>query len=329
MQNKKYLTAFIIVVLMLTTTMAFAQRPGLTGASFLKIGVGARHVALGSAVTTISGDPSMMFWNPAGIYSEKTNISLNHNEWLLAMTHEALAATHNFEGIGTVGIGVIYLGEGDITANRDIAPTPGTADRQADQATGSTYSFYDLAVNLAVSRKFTDKLMLGASIKLIREKIDDLDATSIAGDFGVIYNTGWKSLTFGARLSNLGGDLKYYQFGAPIPLFFSIGASFAIADQQDNKLTAYLDATKPQDNEQLYFGGLEWKVLERLSVRGGYKFNFSGARDQFDVENTDEGASFGAGLIIPWSGADMGIDYTYTDFNILDATHRFSFTASF
>ncbi|MCG8603599.1 PorV/PorQ family protein [bacterium] len=329
MQPKKYLSAYIMLVIMLSSAMAFAQRPGLTGASFLKIGVGARHVGLGSAVTTISGDPTMMFWNPAGINSEKTNISLSHNEWLLALTHEAFAATFHLDGIGTIGAGLIYIGEGDIVANRDIAPTAGTSNLQADQATGATYSFYDLAVNISLARQFTDKLTLGASLKLIREKIDDLSANSIAGDFGVIYNTGWNNLTFGARLTNLGGDLEYFQFGAPIPLTFAIGASFAIANEQDNRLTAYLDATKPQDNRQLYFGGLEWEVLEKISVRGGYKFGLSGTEDSFNIENSDEGASFGAGLVVPWSGANMHLDYAFTDFGILNDTHRFSFTVSF
>lgn len=331
MQNRKYLSAFIPVILILSAAIAFAgtRKTGLTGASFLKIGVGARQIALGSAVTTISGDPTMMFWNPAGIYSETTNISFSHNEWLLALTQEAFAASYYLKGIGTIGAGIIYIGEGDITANRDVAPTPDLADRQADTATGDTYSFYDLAVNISLARRFTDKLLLGASVKLIREKIDDLDATSIAGDFGVIYNTGWKNLKFGARLTNLGGDLEYFEFGAPIPLTFSMGASIAIANEKDNRLTAYLDATKPQDNPQLYFGGLEWQILEKLSLRGGYKFGLSGSEDSFKIENTDEGASFGAGLVIPWSDANLLLDYTYTDFNILDNTHRFSFTVSF
>ncbi len=329
MQPKKVLSAYIIVAIMLSATMAFAQRPGLTGASFLKIGVGARHVGLGSAVTTVSGDPTMMFWNPAGISSEKTNISLSHNEWLLALTHEALAATFHVDGIGTIGAGLIYIGEGDIIANRDVAPTAGTSNLQADQATGATYSFYDLALNVSIARQFTDKLTLGASLKLIKEKIDDLSATAIAGDFGVIYNTGWNGLTFGARLTNLGGDLEYFQFGAPIPITFSMGASIALAEEEDNKVVAFIDATKPQDNRQLYFGGLEWQVLQKLSLRGGYKFNLSGTEDSFNISNTDEGATFGAGLVIPWSEADMHLDYAYTDFGILNDAHRFSFTISF
>ena len=64
-------------------------------------------------------------------------------------------------------------------------------------------------------------------------------------------------------------------------------------------------------------------------MRGGYKFGLSGTKDSFNIENTDEGATFGAGLVIPWSDANMSIDYAFTDFGILDDTHRFSFTVSF
>ena len=46
---------------------AQVRKAGLTGASFLKIGVGARAVALGSSYTTIRGDVNQMFWNPAGM----------------------------------------------------------------------------------------------------------------------------------------------------------------------------------------------------------------------------------------------------------------------
>lgn len=333
MLNIKKISTITVAVALLLATTAFAgnRKTGINGATFLKIGVGAKQVALGSAVTTLSGDPHMMFWNPAGIVSEngKTGLAVSHNEWLLAMNHDAFALTHKFEGIGTIGLGLIYVGLSDITADRDIAPTPETRDLQADQATSATYDFYDLAVNLTVAHQFTDKLTLGASIKFIREKIDDQGANSIAGDFGVIYRTGFRDLTLGARMNNLGGDIQYYSISAPIPLQFSIGASMTLAGEKDSKLIGYVDATKPQDNPQLYFGGLEWRLIDKLSLRGGYKFGYAGARDKFDIKITDEGASFGGGLVIPWSNATLHIDYAFSQFRILDDTHRFSFYIEF
>ena len=335
MNKYRMIAAGVLAIAMLFAATGFAQqgKTGINGATFLKIGVGARQVALGSAVTTLSGDPNQMFWNPAGIALEdsKTSISLNHNEWLLTMNHDALAFAHDVKGVGTIGVGIIYVGLSDIVANRDVAPIPELESRQADKATGATYSFYNMALNLTLSHKFTDKLALGASLKFIREKIDDQGANSIAGDFGVVYNTGWNDLTLGATLMNLGGDMVYYNsdFGAPIPLTFAMGASFTIAKQENSQIRGLLDLTKRQDSEQLYFTGMEWNLMKRLALRGGYKFNFSGKKDALGIKDTDEGFSMGAGLKLPISGTEFVIDYAYTDFDILDNTHRFTLYVNF
>lgn len=334
MQKRAYITATLTIIALVfgMSVMSFAQRKtGLNGATFLKIGVGARQVALGAAVTTLqNGGPNMVFWNPAGIATiEGTSVALNHSQWLLTMDHNALAITHNLGGIGVIGAGLIHIGMSDIVADRDVAPTPDLEPRQADKATGATFNFYDLAVNLSWARRFSDKLSLGASVKLIREKIDDQDANSIAGDFGVTYNVGWRGLVFGAAMTNLGSDLKYYQSGAPIPLTFSIGASIDLAKQENTAVVAMFDATKRQDSEQLYFGGLEFSVLEQFQLRGGYKFGLSGTKDDFDIDTTDEGTSFGGGLKLDWGGTKVYLDYAFTEFNLLDNTHRFSLYINF
>lgn len=333
MQKRTYITASLTILLVLgMSVMGFAQRKtGLNGATFLKIGVGARQIALGAAATTLqNGGPNMMFWNPAGIAGKSgTSIALNHSQWLLEMDHNAFAITHSLSDIGVIGVGLIHVGMGDIIADRDVAPTPELEPRQADKATGSTFSFYDMAVNVSFARQFSDKLSLGASLKLIREKIDDQDANSIAADVGVTYNVGWRGLVFGAAMTNLGGDLTYYQSGAPIPLTFSIGASVNLAEQENSVVVAMLDATKRQDSEQLYFGGMEWSILDQFQIRGGYKIGFSGSKDDFDVATTDEGLSFGGGVNFDWGGSNLQLDYAFTEFNLLDNTHRFSLSLNF
>ena len=57
----------LLVLLLAQTGVAQNRKAGLTGAAFLKVGVGARNVALGTAVTALSGDVTQMFYNPAGI----------------------------------------------------------------------------------------------------------------------------------------------------------------------------------------------------------------------------------------------------------------------
>ena len=333
MQKRTYITASLTILLVLgMSVMGFAQRKtGLNGATFLKIGVGARQIALGATATTLqNGGPNMMFWNPAGIAgTEGTSIALNHNRWLLEMDHNAFAVTHSLGEAGVIGVGLIHIGLGDIVADRDVAPTADLEPRQADKATSSTFSFYDMAVNVSWARQFSDKLALGASIKMIREKIDDQDASSIAGDFGVTYNVGWRGLVFGAAMTNLGGDLTYYQSGAPIPLTFSIGASVDLAKQENSVVVGMLDATKRQDSEQMFFGALEWTILDQFQLRGGYKFGYAGSKDNFEVNTTDEGLSFGGGLNFDWGGSNLQLDYAFTEFNVLDNTHRFSLSLNF
>ena len=310
---------------MASVSFASLKRPGLNGAAFLKIGVGARMVALGSAATSINGDPNALFWNPAGINIEagKTQIGFTHNNWIADLGHNAGAVTHNFNGYGTFGIGFIQMGLSDIDADRDIAPAE-FSYAQIDEGSG-TYGYNDMALVVAYSKQFTDKFRMGAAAKYIREKIDDQTATTYAFDFGAIYNTGIKDLTIGARLSNVGGDLKFYALGNPLPLNFSIGMNMTIAQEENSKFQGFFDFTKPQDSPQLYFVGGEWTIYEKLALRGGYKFNYSNIIDDHTrYRQTDEGLTFGGGINLPFNKYNMWLDYSFTDFNVLNNTHRFS-----
>jgi hypothetical protein len=330
------LITFTLVILLLSAAIVGAglRKPGIDGAAFLKIGVGARMVALGSAATTLYGDPNMVFWNPAGIQIEpgKTQIGLNHNSWIVGLSQSALAVTHSFGNIGTFGFGVIYLGVSDITADRDIAP-PGYEGRAPEAAGVSQYDvfdYYDLAVSVSYSKQFTDRFRMGASAKFIQEKIDTESATAVAFDFGAIYETGFRDLTFGARINNVGSDLKFYAYNTTLPLNFSIGASMSFAKEENTQLRGFVDLTKPKDNQQLYFVGGEWTLYNKFALRGGYKLGYSGSFDETTrLQQTDEGFTFGAGIELPISAYKVWLDYAFTNFNVFDDTHRFSLKFEF
>lgn len=111
----------LIVAAVLIAPLLYGQRQaGATSAAFLKVGVGARQVGMGSAATAISGDVNMMFWNPAGIAlkTERLQASFSYNKWLAGMDHNSAAVSYNLEGIGTIGAGFVTLGQSGIPAQR-------------------------------------------------------------------------------------------------------------------------------------------------------------------------------------------------------------------
>jgi len=329
-------------------------KSGITGGAFLKIGVGARAVALGSAYTSVSGDANQMFWNPAGITlaEGRTQVAVNYNAWIADLGHNAVGVTRGFGGIGTLGIGIVNLSLSGIDngsgLDRDVVPgfLDDSYEGFRDGGSGD-YDYSDVALQLTWARDVTNRLALGATGKYISQDIDGVTASAFALDFGALYKLGFNNATIGARLNNLGGDLEFYNIGAPLPLIFSIGGAIDLYDDPDSgiRVTLLSDATKPQDGDQLLFSAAEVQVFNMLSLRGGYKFNYSGVDDDKidkasglpvthtryigDAPRTEEGLTFGAGVNVPLGGFDTIVDYAYTDFGILDSVHRVSLQLQF
>lgn len=331
-----------------------ARKSGLTGAAFLKIGVGARAVGLGSAYTTVAGDATQLFWNPAGIAIKSgTQATLNYNEWIADLDHVAVGVTRKFGSLGTIGIGVVSLGVSGIASDRDLVPSFIEDFEPFDTETGS-YDYTDIAIGITWARQVTDKLAMGVTGKMINQSIDNEGATAFALDVGAIYHIGFRGARIGARLNNLGSDIDFFdRQSAPLPLIFSIGSAIDVMEEDDmgNKLTLMADATKPQDSEQLVFTAGELQIYHRLKLRGGYKFNYSGVTDDktdettghsgealslnnptstdFTSDRTEEGYTLGFGVEVSLAGYEVVVDYAFTEFGILDNVHRVSLNLNF
>jgi len=143
----------LIAVLLLALGAALAdaqtQKAGINSAAFLKVGVGARQAAIGSAVTSLNGDATNMFWNPAGVAlkDESAQAAFTYNNWIGGLSQEAVAASYNWTDIGTIGIGFQSFGISGIQADRDNGYTDPTLQSQVtDMNTNSTYDYQDLLI---------------------------------------------------------------------------------------------------------------------------------------------------------------------------------------
>lgn len=332
-------TLLVLAVLVALPLEASAQRKaGRNGAAFLKVSVGARATALGSAASSIIGDANQAFWNPAGtaLTADRTlDVSLSYNDWIAEIQHTAAAIGYNMENVGTLTLAVQAFGVTDIPANRENGyADPILQDLVTDDGTSATYDFQDIAVSLSLGRYIVDKFALGATVRVVNETIDGHGATAIGFDFGSIYKLGIAGWQISSRVSNLGSDLTYFNQNNPMPLVFSIGTSFYPVNREEARLMIAIDATKPQEAQQLIYGGAELSFYDLLFLRGGYKLNYSGTDDggtsrRDAINTTIEGASFGGGIQYVVSGYNVAVDYAFTQMDLLDAVHRFTLRFGF
>jgi len=355
----------ILSVLIVTTFLignSFAQefaKVGTAGAQFLKIGIGARGVAMSDAYSAVCNDASSIFWNPAGLtHVENNSALLSHAEWLADINYEAAAYAKNIRNVGVIGVSFAILSSGDMEET--------TVQQQG--GTGRMFNTSDFMVGISYAKQLSDKFSIGGNLKYIREKLDAQEAWAWAIDIGTLYYTGFRSLRMGMYIRNFGPELKIdgtyndYDNGGYVldattqepeditylpyhmPMTFAVGIAYDILEDDDKFLTAAIDLLHPNDNvEKLNFGA-EFRLFNMLSLRAGYvsPFDILGRADEeieerdtsneysLDIKNYTQSVSAGLGLMLnlPTLG-NFSLDYAYTDFGVLDWVHRGSITINF
>src|ERR1041385_3752560 len=90
------------------------QRAGISAFQFLKIGAGARGVALGESFVAIANDASALYWNPAGLTQFEGNQAIAAHTWYVVdLKHEFFAGAYHLSGSDALGFSVISLHTAD------------------------------------------------------------------------------------------------------------------------------------------------------------------------------------------------------------------------
>ena len=331
----------LLYVLMLCPSLVLAQgfsKVGTTAAPFLKIEAGARAVAMGGNFVALADDATALYWNPAGITQfNRFSISGTHSEWFADIKHDYVSFIAPLSSSSAMGIDFIYLTSGDIEQT--------TIEEQ--DGNGIMYQVTDLAFGITYARKLTDRFSVAVKAKYIQQKIFREQSSSVAFDFGTLFDAGFKGLRIGMNFANFGrsmqmdgNDLSVLQENPytgetvetrlkteswPLPIIFRVGIAVDILSDiegviQDskNRLTLTVDGNHPNDNRETIGAGLEYIWNALLALRMGYKHN----HDSQDL-------SFGGGLNFVVSGWNLAIDYGYADFGALEEVQRFSVGITF
>jgi len=337
------LVSFLILILLNQTVYAqVIGRVGSTAAPFLKIGIGARALAMGEAYTTQAEDILGIYWNPAGLANiSNIQVILNHYDYIADLNYDFGAVAIPITGFGTIGSFIGYLGMPDIERTTIQFPN----------GTGEKVSASSFVVGLSYARALTDRFSIGGSAKYIRETIWHATADGFAFDVGVFYRTFFNNIKIGMSITNfgtamqmegrdmliqhdinetfegnnenIGGHLDTDQF--PLPILFRVGISANLAEDF-LKLENYdwiiaVDAVHPNDNKEYLSTGTEVSIYDMIALRAGYR--------QLLLEDSEGGLTFGFGLHFSAMGTELNIDYANVDYGRLNKHNKFSLILSF
>ncbi len=341
---KKKILSFIIVLFIgcLQLTNIYAQdnvKLAQSGFQFLSVVSDARAAAMGEAMTSLQFGSSSLFFNPAGMadITSFIDVTASINQWIADIQHNSVSlAVNPFDGdYGVLGFSLQYVDYGDFYGTRvNLASPQGYDDI-------GIFSLNALAVGVGYAKQLTDRFSVGGQVRWLHQDLgESMTAVNIqtfyAGtdsqyrvsdtaivsndlnpfvfDFGTQFRTGVKSLVFGMSVRNFSAEYKYAEEGIQAPLVFTLGISMNIMDLVgdlpfDQSLYVSVDASHHRDHPEQVKVGLDYKLLNTLSLRGGY------------ISSNDEsGFSFGVGV----SQYGFAFDYAYTPFGVFDKVQRFT-----
>ncbi len=279
----------IAVLILLFAGIARGQNDGAanTGLSFLKLGIGARSIAMGDAYVSLADDGTAFIYNPARINStENGNVTAMFNKTMLDMTTNFVGAKFRMNKFG-LGIGLLKTTVSDI----EVRNNPGAPIEtfNSDNFAGGISLCYDIQSNFTA----------GITVKMLYEKIYIDEASGYGLDFGANYKI--NDVSFAVVLSNIGSMNALYNAETKLPTALRFGGSYVLR-KNNFTFTGALDGYKILDGGVLH---------THMGAEAGYKdFIFLRAGYQTGYENR----SFSAGLGLKYKS--LYIDYAFQPYTI-------------
>lgn len=302
---------------------------------FLRIGVGARALGMGSAFVGLADDGTASYWNPAGLATlpDREVTAMHAEQFGSIVQYDFLSYVMPFGSPGkpkqALSLSLVRLGVDDIPDTRGLQIIDqngnGKFDYPEDLLVVDESRFVfdsdnDVALLFSYARDVRGRLSVGGNFKYIRQWLgDSLRSNGFGLDLGALY-VGRHGLSLGATLRDATTTRILWNTGTSefIAPSLRLGAaqSHGFRDRR-HLVTAALDVQIGFSDERLssqahlggvtfeFHPGVEYWFERRLALRAG-----------FEAQNF----TAGAGLRY----RKLGLDYAYLDHRDLDASHRVS-----
>lgn len=302
-----------LTILIISGSFVFSQNTY----DFLQIDMSARAASLGGSFTSNNDDADVIFYNPSGLKSLKSNpISFSFVKHLMDINLASLAYSTEFEGVGRFGGAIQYINYGSFD--------------EADENGNRTGEFHanELALILGYANELDDNFYYGANAKFIYSGIADRSSTGLALDLGLHYYIPVTEWNFGFSVLNLGSQLSsYYDTKEDLPLDISVGISKRLENLPLNLSLDFHQLNKKRDNFSQKFKaftvGAEFTLSKVMKLRLGYD---NERRTDFKIGTTAGIAGFNIGVGLKIS--DYQFDYGYSSLGLVGGLHRVSISTA-
>ncbi len=253
---------------------AYVHADSVDAMPFLRMGVSARAMGMGSAFAAVSCDLAAAYYNPAGIASlEGSKVS-----FMTAMLSNSRSMQWLSYGMplgnGALAFSALSAGVSDIPGATLSAGIP--------YLTGDSFDSSDMSLAVTYAKKY-DKASAGMNLKYLSSSIDNNSAAGFGFDAGVNFKPAEK-LSVGVVLQDIASSRKWDTANDTkenIPTVAKLGAAYAVLDG-DMTLAVDISKISDEDDNQIN-AGAEYKLSGNLAARVG-------------VDDGNFAAGFGIGM---------------------------------
>ncbi|MBA7465779.1 hypothetical protein ES707_00950 [subsurface metagenome] len=253
-----------VVILGLHCQVATADNYYGMANDYLQYGAGAKSLAMGGAYVALANEASAPYWNPAGL------TQINEHQFLAMYapffeqtSYNFLSYVHPLGRLGTLAISDVLFHSGG------YEEVDGTGD-----VIGINKSILKNAVIISYANRIYRRISLGASLKLLHERVMKYSGNGRGIDLGILYQP-LDELNIGLALQNI-LQPKVTLRDEPDVYEMNFKGGMALKTFS-NRLTLTADINKLAD-EKLYFcAGVEFSPwegatsssLKRIDLRAG------------------------------------------------------------
>jgi hypothetical protein len=322
---------FITAALLAVAGSITAAKAEEAGFSFLRVPLRAVPAALGEATVAMAGEISCAISNPGALpFCPGRELSGGFLRYIAGIQMGNIAYIQPLGASAAASLSLSYLNSGDIKQTTLNDPT------------GECLGFFGYSstvLQAGFGRRSTERLSVGAGVKLIYEKTMDYTASGGALDLGCLYriDPSWvasklflargrrsygTSLVAGFSVNNIGVAFKpFAETRERLPLTFRAGLEYR---PFPDRLVLLIAGNKAADSPIKANLGAEFNFARHLALRAGYNGSLGGIQNGSGM---DDFSGLGLGFGVRYER--YRVDCAYTPYPGLGHPLRVDISAGF